>query len=100
MSEFIVLLVIGIIGLCLSGAWVVIIQSYKQLNSNKFRVLHELETKLEFAFFTDEWDPLSTGVKSNRYWKLTHVEKALPAIYSVLFTGVIVYASVSEFCAK
>ena len=97
--EFIVLVAIGFIGLSLSAAWVVIIQSYKQLNSNKFRVLHDLETRLPFAFFTDEWDPLGTGSKSNRYWKLTHVENALPGIYAALFLGVIVYAIIFECCS-
>lgn len=88
---FVILLVIGLIGISLSAAWFVIIQSYKQLNSNKFRVLHDMEKKLPYAFFTDEWDPESEGKKSNRYWKLTTVERLLPSIFLVLFIGIAVY---------
>lgn len=90
--EFAILLVIGLIGIALSIAWFIIIQSYKQLNSNKFRVLQDMETKLSYAFFTDEWDPESEGRKTNRYWRLTNVERSLPAIFAMLFLGVAIYA--------
>ena len=90
--EFAILLVIGLIGIALSIAWFIIIQSYKQLNSNKFRVLLDMETKLSYAFFTDEWDPEAEGRKTNRYWKLTNMERILPAIFAVLFLGVAIYA--------
>ncbi len=69
-----------------------VIHSYRQLNTEKFRVLHDLEGQLPYQFFTLEWDPRSTGKKSNRYWKLTHVEKTLPVIFAGFFVALIAYS--------
>ena len=91
-SEPLVLGAIGLLGVLLSVSWIGVIRSYRQLNTEKFRVLHELERKLPFQFFILEWDPDSTGRKSNRYWKLTDVEVSLPVIFFVLSAVLIGYA--------
>ncbi len=90
--EQLVLATIGFFGVLLSISWFVVIRSYRQLNTEKFRVLLELEKLLPYQFFTLEWDPLSEGRKSNRYWKLTNVEVTLPVIFCVLFLGIIAYS--------
>ena len=82
---------ISALGVFLSISWLVVIRSYKQLNSEKFRVLHELETHLVFAFFTREWDPEESGEKSNRYWRLTHVETGLPVLLGLAFVALFIY---------
>ena len=92
MPESLVLITIGGVGALLSVSWFVVIRSYKQLNSEKFRVLHDLEKQLPYQFFTLEWDPQSEGKKSNRYWKLTHVEAILPGIFCVVFLVLIAYS--------
>ena len=74
----------GIIGAVLSISWYIVIRSYRQLNSGKFAALHELEDKLAFPFFKREWELLGQGSKLSRYWKLTIVETALPAIFFLL----------------
>ncbi len=83
-SLSIVLLFAGIIGVVLSGTWYVVIRSYRQLNTGKFHVLHELEKELAFAFFTEEWTYLESGESPSRYWKLTIVETWLPIIFCFL----------------
>ena len=93
--EELIIAAMGIFGALLSGSWYVVIRSYRQLNSAKFPVLHELEEKIAFPFFTREWDPESTGSKSNRYWRLTVVEQTLPIIFASLFLGLIFYAVLS-----
>ena len=90
--ERLVIATVGGFGVLLAVSWFIVIRSYKQLNSEKFRVLHELEQHLAFQFFIREWDPKSQGQKSNRYWKLTNVESALPALFGLLFAGLIFYA--------
>ena len=82
-SLAIILLVAGIIGSVLSVSWYVVIRSYRQLNTGKFHVLHELERELTFPFFKKEWDYLKSGNEPGRYWKLTIVETGLPAIFLV-----------------
>ena len=88
----IVLCAVGTIGALLSVSWYVIIRSYRQLNSGKFRALHELEGKLAYPFFKREWELLAEGKDISRYWKLTNVEVGLPCIFFVLFCGLVVFS--------
>ena len=90
--EGLVLGTVGGLGALLSVSWFVVIRSYRQLNTEKFRVLHELEKRLSYQFFTLEWDPQTKGGKSNRYWKLTHVEVSLPVIFFALFLALLFYS--------
>ena len=90
--EELIVLAIGLFGILLSASWFVVIRPYRQLNSAKTRVLHDLETKLAYPFFTLEWDPESAGRKSNQYWRLTLVEQTLPIIFLLQFFGLIIYA--------
>ncbi len=83
---------IGGFGVLLSVSWFVVIRSYRQLNTEKFRVLHDLEKQLPYQFFIQEEDPQSKGKKSNRYWKLTYVEVTLPAIFCGMFLALIAYS--------
>ena len=92
--ERVVLCAIGVIGVLLSISWFMVIRSYRQLNTEKFRVLLDLEQHLAYPFFTREWDPESVGKKSNRYWTLTNVEVSLHLIFAILFVGIIVYSLV------
>ena len=90
--ERLVIATVGGFGVLLAVSWFVVIRSYTQLNKEKFRVLHELEQYLAFQFFISEDDPKSEGKKSNRYWKLTNVESTLPALFGLLFAGLVFYA--------
>ncbi len=76
----------GVVGTLLSVSWFVVIRSYRQLNSGKFKALHELEDKLVYPFFKREWELLNKGTILSRYWKLTTVETVLPAIFFILFS--------------
>ena len=75
----------GLFGMLLAAAWYVVIRSYRQLNSGKFKALHELEAKLAYPFFTREWDLLREGEERTTYWKLTVVETFVPAIFLICF---------------
>ena len=82
----------GVAGAALSAAWYVVIRSYRQLNTGKFKALHELEKKLPYPFFQREWDLLREGRHFRRYWRLTVVETSLPIIFFLLFVGVLAFA--------
>ena len=86
----------GVLGAVLAASWYVVIRSYRQLNSGKFKALHELERNLAYPFFTKEWELLGEGKKRSRYWKLTVVETALPWILFLLFAGLAIYAGFSK----
>lgn len=91
-SEQLVLGTIGLFGVLLSGSWFIVLNTYRQLNSEKFRVLLELEKDIGFPFFTKEWDPESKGRKSNRHWPLTKAEWSLPGLFGALFLGILAYS--------
>lgn len=90
-TEF-VLCAVGSFGVLLSLSWYVLIRSYRQLNTGKFKALHELEERLAYPFYQREWDLLGEGKRISRYWKLTVVETVLPIIFLILFGVLIVYA--------
>ena len=82
---------LGAIGALLSGSWYIVLRSCRQLNSAKFKALHELEKKLAYPFFTREREFLGEGENINRDWSLTVFETALPFLYFVLFLGITSY---------
>lgn len=85
-----ILVTVGILGGSLSTSWFIVIRSYRQLNSGKFKALHELEEKLAYPFFRREWELLEQGENKSRYWKLTVVEIFLPVAFFALFLILIV----------
>ena len=87
-----ILLAGGAVGSLLAVSWFVVIRSYRQLNSGKFKALHELEENLAYPFFKREWELLAEGKEISRYWKLTNVEVGLPCIFFLLFFGLAVYS--------
>lgn len=91
MSLKLVLCSLGGFGVLLTVSWYVVIRSYRQLNSGKFRALHELEKKLAYPFFKREWELLGEGKKIGRYWKLSVVEVSLPVVFLAMFGGIILY---------
>ena len=88
----VVLVSVGVVGTALSASWYVVLRSYRQLNTGKFRALHELESKLAYPFFQREWDSLGEGEDRSRYWRLTIVEVGLPCIFLVLFIALLVFS--------
>ena len=88
----VVLVSVGVVGTVLSASWYVVLRSYRQLNTGKFRALHELENKLAYPFFQREWDLLGTGEDRSGYWRLTIVEVGLPCIFFVLFVALLVFS--------
>ena len=81
LSEHIILMLISVIGIALSVIWYVNIESFKLLNSAKFKVILEMEKELPCACFDKEWeyrDPLSYPI-------LTEIEKFLPIMMGIVF---------------
>ena len=79
----------GGFSMLLAAAWYIVIRSYRQLNSGKFKALHELEEKLTYPFFKREWDLLAEGREQKTYWRLTIVETFVPTIFFVCFAALL-----------
>ena len=79
----------GLFGLLLAVAWHSVIRSYRQLNTAKFEVLHELEKKLAYPFSRREWDLLAKGTDRKVYQQLTVVESRVPIIFGIFFSALL-----------
>jgi len=81
LNEQIILILVSVIGMALSVIWYVNIESFKLLNSAKFKVILEMEKELPCACFAKEWeyrDPESYPI-------LTKIEKFLPIMMGIVF---------------
>lgn len=87
-----VLLTVAILGLCLCLAWTANINSYKQLNSLKFKVIYEMETYLPFPCYDREWKILKEDKNRQRYLRLTAVEQYIPIILAVPYFCLFIYS--------
>ncbi|MEP6743320.1 MAG: hypothetical protein ABJB61_12535, partial [bacterium] len=66
------LIIVPISGLLVSLTWFSLVNSYKNLNTAKFKVIHELEDYLPVALFRYEWHSCEQG-KGKAYKPITHL---------------------------
>lgn len=91
--QSILLLFTSVLGLIICFVWYINIQSYKQLNSLKFQVVHEMEQYLPFPSFSREWEILKDNKnKQKNYIRLTFVEQFVPVIFAIPYVCLIVYS--------
>lgn len=86
-------LLIAMVGIIISYFWLKTIKSYRQLNSGKFKVIHDIEKKLPVSLFKDEWSYLGRG-KTKQYIKLTAVEKGVPIIFMLMYIFIIIFIQI------
>lgn len=83
-------LVVTAAGVLLSACWWMSLRSYRELNSAKFHVLQDMETRLPVRLFADEWSKLQARPSSllrPRYSELGRNERVVPWIFAVLWVG-------------
>lgn len=95
--QSIIFLAVGILGCLVCIIWWVNIRSYRQLNSAKFQVIHEMEEKLEYSAYKKEWEILGKGLDASKYFQLTRIEARVPVILSIPFVLLITYSMASLF---
>jgi hypothetical protein len=85
-----VLLVISFAGGLNCLLWWRLIVSYKQMNSGKFSVIHEIENKLPLKIYDAEWEALGRGEDSSLYQPFTHIEQLVPLVFGLLYLSLII----------
>jgi len=88
----IALLPVAVAGFVLSLLWRRILRSYRNLNSAKYRVIHEIESSLPLRPYDAEWEALGRGTDPSKYLPLTHVESRVPCIFAMLHGIIAIWA--------
>lgn len=81
---------IALAGVALTYLWYVIITSYRNLNTAKWAVVHEIEKRLPIRPYDAEWKYVDRGTNPILYRPLSHVESLVPWIFMVLHAIVFV----------
>ena len=94
----------SLVGLCLLGGllsvnWLSLLNAYRNLNTGKFAVIHELEKKLPAACYAAEWEALDRGEDPRKYVKFTVLERRVPLMFFAAFFGVLTVFALSKICS-
>ena len=73
----------GAIWFCVS--WVSILNSYDQLNTAKYNVIHDMEGRLPARPYIEEWEKLGSGKDPSKYRPLSKVEKHVPVGFVAMY---------------
>ena len=80
-------LVLPLAGLIICFSWWTLIRSYRNVNSAKFKVIHNLESNFASQPYKDEWD-----LMANNHIPLSHIEQWIPAVFGALYLGLLLLA--------
>ena len=83
--EFLGLYIASAAGILFAITWLLLVRNYKQLNTAKYAVIHQLEKKLPAAPYVKEWENLSSGKNWKKYMKLTNIESVIPILFIALY---------------
>ena len=89
-KPFLALLSLFAVGIFISVAWYCLLDSYRKLNTGKFKVVHEMEALLPFAPYDVEWDKLGRGERPALYRPLSHLEVWLPIAFIIVYSVLLV----------
>lgn len=76
--------VLAAAGSTLSMLWWAIIISYKNLNTAKWNVVHEIEKRLPISPYDAEWEAVKRGQSKKLYWPISHIESFVPWVFLLL----------------
>lgn len=75
---------VALAGAVFSFTWMRLIASYRSLNTAKFGVIHQLEQRLPFAAYDEEWVQLKGGRDSDVHIPFSKVEAVVPLVFMVM----------------
>jgi hypothetical protein len=84
--------VVSFAGIVLCVVWRAILKSYRDLNTAKFNVIHEIESQLPLRPYDAEWTAVGRGTDQERYRPLSHIERAVPWVFGALYLALICLA--------
>lgn len=75
---------LGVAGATLSVFWHSLIKSYKNLNTAKFLVIHQIEKRLPISPYDAEWEAMGKGKNPKLYRPISHIELGVPFVFLAL----------------
>lgn len=76
---------VSVVGIIICGIFWFLLRSYKQLNTGKFKVIHEIEQKLPLGLYDYEWKVLKEGKDNKVYFPFSHIEMIIPWVFGVAY---------------
>ncbi len=89
--------IISVLGMILCLVWFRLIQSYKQLNTAKFKVILQIEHSLPIAPFDAEWEVVAKGSEPKLFKPFTDLEMIIPWVFFALNFAVFLKVTFSLF---
>jgi hypothetical protein len=77
--------VLALVGIIICIVFWYLIRSYKQLNTGKFAVIHEIEKHLPLALYKYEWEVLGKGEDKKKYYPFSHIELIIPWVFGIIY---------------
>lgn len=78
-------IILALLGLIICIIFWFLLRAYKQLNSGKFKVIHEIEQGLPLSLYDYEWKVLEEGKNKRVYYPFSHVELLIPWVFGLIY---------------
>jgi len=75
---------LSFVGIIICAIFWFLLRSYKQMNSGKFKVIHQIEQYLPLALYDYEWKILGEGKNKKIYYPFSHIELLIPLVFGII----------------
>lgn len=86
-------------GILVGILWWRLITSYRDLNTAKFKIIHEMEGYLPFSPYRAEWSEVGGGKVSKLYMPVTHAERVVPIAFGILHVVIATVLTIARAAA-
>lgn len=83
--------ILALVGIIICVVFWYLIRSYRQLNTGKFAVIHEIEKHLPLALYKYEWEILGEGKDNKKYYPFSHIELLIPWVFGIIYVLLGIY---------
>ena len=80
---------VAVAGLLLNFVWYRMVRSYSDINTAKFKVIHEIEKRLVISPYDAEWEAVGRGKNPKLYRPFTAIEAWVPWVFFALYCVVL-----------
>lgn len=81
LSSGFLMICVALLGIPLCLTWFILINTNLRMIMLKYETLKNLEDKLEYSFFKEEWKLLENYGKGKTYWEISYVEIFIPILF-------------------